>query len=108
MDRLKNHEISLGRLSKELEIPAKNIRRWRDEGLERKKGPGKKIKDPEMERELKNWLDERERSNNPAKKSEIQDKAKELSRDPKFHASKGWLQKFLERTRRDSSADQEK
>ncbi len=39
-----------------LNIPEKNIKRWIKNGPERKKGAGRKTTDPEMEKQLIDWI----------------------------------------------------
>lgn len=87
-------------ISKELGIPAKNIRRWKEEGINRKVGAGRRIKDIDMELNLRRWLiGEWNLGRYPSCK-EIKQMAKTLSTNIEFRASKGWLQKFVDRTRR--------
>ena len=44
--------LSITRISKNYGIPIKNIKRWCEQGVERKEGAGRKRMDPEMESEL--------------------------------------------------------
>lgn len=39
-----------------MQIPSKNIIRWTKQGIERKEGGGRKVKDPKMEKELFIWI----------------------------------------------------
>ena len=39
-----------------LQIPEKNIKRWIKNGPERKKGAGRKTMDPNMEKNLLQWV----------------------------------------------------
>lgn len=100
VERYRTSGHSLGKVSRELDIPPKNIRRWMRDGPERKKGAGKKVRDPEMEEELMDWLQQQRRNGYEPTKAQIQEKAKTLSKDEKFKGSKGWLQKFFERSKR--------
>jgi hypothetical protein len=95
---LREGTMSLGQLSRSRNIPAKNIRRWNQEGLDRKKGAGKKVRDPEMERKLRAWVVTNNIGFND--KKQIRDMAIKSANDPTFSASKGWMQKFFERLRR--------
>lgn len=87
-------------ISKELGIPAKNIRRWKEEGINRKVGAGRRIKDIDMELNLRRWLIGEWNSGRYPSCKEIKQMAKTLSTNIEFRASKGWLQKFVDRTRR--------
>lgn len=49
-------KVGLKEASLFLNIPAKNIRRWEISGPERKKGAGRKMRDPLMELNLLNWI----------------------------------------------------
>ena len=77
-------------------VPRKSLRRWLFVGCQRKKGCGRKTKNPEMEEKLVKWYKEI-----TATKKElcitakmIRDKAMKISKDKDFLASKGWLEKF--------------
>ena len=75
-------------------VPRKSLRRWSHVGCNRKKGCGRKTRNPEMENKLVEWY--REEINGGANVSAkmIRDKAVEISGDKDFLASKGWLEKF--------------
>ena len=47
---------SIKSASEALKIPEKNIKRWIRNGPERKPGAGRKMMDPKMEENLKNWI----------------------------------------------------
>ena len=70
-------------------------------GCERKKGGGRKTKDPTMEKDLYNWYLSKKRSKEPVTARMIKDKAIHLSTCRDFIASKGWLDKFKIRYRLD-------
>lgn len=63
-------------------------------GWQRKKGGGRKTKDPEMEKELYKWYKSMKHSNTPVTAKMIKDKAIQLRSCKDFIASKGWLDKF--------------
>lgn len=82
-----------------MNIPKKNLRRWMELGIERRKGGGRKRMDEEMEQKLHSWcLEECLSQGRPVSRSEIRKKALELSKYPeKFKASKGWTDKFVKK-----------
>jgi hypothetical protein len=47
---------SAAEVGKELNIPTKNIKRWKEYGIKRRAGAGRKRIDPEMEEKLYSWL----------------------------------------------------
>jgi hypothetical protein len=58
-------------------------------------GGGRKIRDPEMERQLYDWyLDYHVRNRFPVTSQMIKAKALEFSKLEDFYASKGWLEKI--------------
>ena len=77
-------------------VPRKSLRRWLFVGCERKKGCGRKTKNPEMEEKLVNWYREVIVSKKElcVTAKMIRDKAMKISKDKDFLASKGWLEKF--------------
>lgn len=84
-----------------LEIPEKNIKRWIKNGPERKKGAGRKTMDPNMEKNLLNWVAfEFSKKGEFPDNKEIKNKAKFFSNQDIFKASKGWCDKFLRRNSR--------
>lgn len=87
--------------SEMLEIPEKNIKRWIQNGPERKKGAGRKTMDPDMERSLLNWVAKQFRRTGVFPDSkEIKIQARIYSNQDNFKASKGWCDKFLRRNQR--------
>ncbi|KRW98469.1 Homeodomain protein [Pseudocohnilembus persalinus] len=85
-------------VSKQLDIPAKNIRRWVKQGPNRKKGGGRRTKDIEMEKKLHKWIIQQFSTQNQATRKQIQEKAMEITQfKNSFKASKGWMEKFLQR-----------
>ena len=77
-------------VSKKYKVSLRNVTRWRKEGIERKKGSGRRFKDPSLEKKILNWY--YENNNNGKVTTKIfRNKAKELSSDSSFKASTGWL-----------------
>ena len=74
--------------------PIKSLKRWLKVGYIRKKGGGRKTKDPNMEKELYEWYWKLTQSKHPITARMVKNKAIELSRCKDFIASKGWLDKF--------------
>lgn len=70
-------------------------------GCERKKGGGRKTKDPEMEKLLYRWYTHKQANSEPVTAKMIKEKAIELTTCQDFIASKGWLDKFKIRYRLD-------
>ena len=82
-------------VSKKYGIPLKSLKRWLLLGHERKKGGGRKEKDPEMEAHLYSWYKEFHVQNKHYVTSKIvKQKALELTKFNDFVASKDWLNKF--------------
>ena len=54
LSKVRNGE-NLRSVSSEMDIPLKNLRRWIDNGAERKKGGGRKRMDEDMEDKLYHW-----------------------------------------------------
>ena len=76
-------------------VPRKSLRRWLFVGSQRKKGCGRKTKNPEMEEKLVEWYNEIVKKNGVYITAKmIRDKAVKISKDKDFLASKGWLEKF--------------
>lgn len=103
----KNHVVSLhqngmtfAKISKLLEIPQKNIVRWCKEGYIAK-DVSKRVADHNMEKSLFEWIAKMNHST--LKHWEIQEKAKALSANPEFKASRGWLKNFLKRYEADKA-----
>lgn len=64
-------------------------------GTERKKGGGRKLKDPEMEKKLYEWYKQYYEKNKMIVTARlIKEKALEFTKCRDFIASKGWLEKF--------------
>ena len=75
-------------------VPRKSLRRWSHVGCLRKKGCGRKTKNPKMEEQLVQWYNEVKKRNVNVTAKMIREKAVEISNDKDFLASKGWLEKF--------------
>ena len=86
-------------------MPLKSLKRWIKVGWERKKGGGRKTKDPEMEKRLYQWYVEMKDQSNPVTAKMIKDMAIKLSSCGDFIASKGWLDKFKIRYRLEISKE---
>ena len=94
LDLINIKKLSFDIVMKMCKVPRKSLRRWSHVGCNRKKGCGRKTRNPEMEDKLVEWY--REEINGGANVSAkmIRDKAVEISGDKDFLASKGWLEKF--------------
>jgi hypothetical protein len=75
-------------------VPLKSLKRWMKVGCERKKGGGRKTKDPLMEKNLYSWYIEMKSRGEDVTARMIKEKAIELTNWNDFIASKGWLDKF--------------
>ena len=88
-------ETDAKEVSKNFGIPLKSLKRWLLLGHERKKGGGRKLKDPEMEKKLYDWYKEyHDRSQKIVTAKLVKQKALEFTKCKDFIASKGWLEKF--------------
>lgn len=94
LDLINIKKLSFDIVMKMCKVPRKSLRRWSHVGCNRKKGCGRKTRNPEMENKLVEWY--REEINGGANVSAkmIREKAVEISGDKDFLASKGWLEKF--------------
>jgi len=88
-------ETDAREVSKSFGIPLKSLKRWLLLGTDRKKGGGRKLKDPEMEWKLYDWYKEyHDRNQKIVTAKLIKQKALEFTHCKDFIASKGWLEKF--------------
>lgn len=78
-------------------VPIKSLKRWQRVGVTRKKGGGRKTKDPDMEYKLERWCRDLTNKGELVTAKMIKDKAMKLSTCEGFIASKGWLDKFKTR-----------
>lgn len=88
---------TVGEASREFDIPVKNIKRWRETGIRRKRGAGRKRIDPEMEEQLFAWLRATYAEGALVEQETVRERALQLCSKPEFMASKGWLAKFSRR-----------
>lgn len=81
-----------------MNIPEKNIKRWLVQGVERKKGAGRKMTDPSMEDHLLEWIRNFHKifSKLPDQ-TMLKTQAFQFSSNSCFKASKGWCDKFIKR-----------
>ena len=89
------YKLPLDFIEKLCEVPRKSLRRWTIVGYCRKKGGGRKIKEPDLEPKLLSWINTYIQTNNTVPSNlSIRNKALQLSQRKDFIASKGWLDKF--------------
>ena len=94
LDLINIKKLSFDIVMKMCKVPRKSLRRWSHVGCNRKKGCGRKTRNPEMENKLVEWYNEEINQNINVSAKMIRDKAVEISDDKDFLASKGWLEKF--------------
>lgn len=94
LDLINIKKLSFDIVMKMCKVPRKSLRRWSHVGCNRKKGCGRKTRNPEMENKLVEWYKEVVNKNINVSAKMIRDKAVEISEDKDFLASKGWLEKF--------------
>ena len=94
LDLISIKKLSFDVVMKMCKVPRKSLRRWSHVGCNRKKGCGRKTRNPEMENKLVEWYKEEIKKNINVSAKMIRDKAVEISEDKDFLASKGWLEKF--------------
>ena len=94
LDLISKKKYPLDITMKMCKVPRKSLRRWSHVGCLRKKGCGRKTKNPLMEEKLLSWYNESIKKNINITAKMIRDKAVEISKDKDFLASKGWLEKF--------------
>ena len=76
-------------VAKKYGISTRNVNRWKKKGIQRKKGSGRKFKDPRLERRILEWYRMQDKETLTTK--EFKEKAIELSDNKTFRASSGWL-----------------
>ena len=94
LDLISKKKYPLDITMKMCKVPRKSLRRWSHVGCLRKKGCGRKTKNPKMEEELVQWYYDVRKKNVNVTAKMIRDKAVQISNDKDFLASKGWLEKF--------------
>ena len=94
LDLITIKKLSFDIVMKMCKVPRKSLRRWSHVGCNRKKGCGRKTRNPEMENKLVEWYNEVVNQNVNVSAKMIRDKAVQISEDKDFLASKGWLEKF--------------
>ena len=94
LDLINIRKLSFDIVMKMCKVPRKSLRRWSHVGCNRKKGCGRKTRNPEMENKLVEWYREEIQGGANVSAKMIRDKAVEISGDKDFLASKGWLEKF--------------
>ena len=94
LDLISKKKYPLDITMKMCKVPRKSLRRWSHVGCLRKKGCGRKTKNPKMEEQLVQWYNEAIKRNVNITAKMIRDKAVQISNDKDFLASKGWLEKF--------------
>ena len=94
LDLISKKKYPLDITMKMCKVPRKSLRRWSHVGCLRKKGCGRKTKNPKMEEQLVQWYNEAIKRNINITAKMIRDKAVQISNDKDFLASKGWLEKF--------------
>jgi hypothetical protein len=82
------------------EVPLKSLKRWLLVGADRKKGGGRKVKDPELEQKLVDWCNRQINRGIKIKYSNVRNIALRLSNQTDFIASKGWYEKFKRKNTR--------
>ena len=95
LNLMKINHLPFDVVMKMCKVPRKSLRRWLFVGSQRKKGCGRKTKNPEMEEKLVEWYNEISKENGVSVTSKmVREKAMKISEDKDFLASKGWLEKF--------------
>lgn len=92
-----NSGVGITKVSQVFGIPCKNIKRWSQEGIERKCGAGRKRRNPAMEEKLNKWILQTYHVESCIPIEDIQRVALYFAKDPSFKASRGWVIKFIER-----------
>lgn len=92
------NKFGVERAYNKFKICKSRIRRYLNNGTIRKKGGGRKTLDPDMERNLLNWIEEATKTSGSfPNRGLIKSRAKTFSKVKKFLASKGWCDKFFKR-----------
>jgi transposase-like protein len=94
---LLEQELPVTEISRKLQIPCKNIKRWSTQGVYRKTGGGRKRSSPKMEQDIKKWMLQQFAEGEVVEVDRIREYALAISGDPAFKASRGWACKFIDR-----------
>ena len=94
LDLINKKNFPFDVVMKMCKVPRKSLRRWLYVGCQRKKGCGRKTKNPEMEMRLVQWYNDIIKKEICVTSKMIREKAVEICDDKDFLASKGWLEKF--------------
>lgn len=86
--------IDVKEVAAKYSVPLKSLKRWIEIGPDRKKGGGRKVKEPMMEQKLSSWYRSLTEMGFSISPRMIKIKALEYSSNNDFNASKGWLAKF--------------
>lgn len=76
-------------VAKKYGISTRNVNRWKKKGIQRKKGSGRKFKDPRLEKKILEWYKLQDKETLTSR--QFKQKAIELSENKTFRASSGWL-----------------
>ena len=76
-------------VAKKYGISTRNVNRWKKKGIQRKKGSGRKFKDPKLEKKILEWYKMQDKDTLTSR--QFKEKAIELSDNKTFRASSGWL-----------------
>ena len=86
LDAMKMRTIEV---AKKYGISTRNVNRWKKKGIQRKKGSGRKFKDPRLEKKILEWYKIQDKETLTSR--QFKEKAIELSDNKTFRASSGWL-----------------
>lgn len=86
-------EINIKKVANDYNVPLKNLKRWIKVGFQRKKGCGRKVRDPNLEKYLIDWYNYKRKMKKCVTVSLFLTKAKKFNKLTDFKASKGWLNK---------------
>ncbi|CAD8155867.1 unnamed protein product [Paramecium octaurelia] len=87
---------TLSTLSAQYNTSIKNLRRWQNEGINRKPGCGRKKLNLEAEQKLCFWIIEQSaKQGKRVRRTQLKDQALSLFNDKYFKASKAWQDEFI-------------
>lgn len=90
LEDLKNMRMT--EVAKKYNVSKRSLTRWKANGIERKKGSGRKLKDQSLAKKILEWYHSKDSKTVTSKC--FREVAKIFSNDPSFFASTGWLTKF--------------